>query len=123
MIVDDDAAMRRIVATTLRFAGWRITEVAGGLEGVELVRAHPSITFDVIVLDAMMPDLDGTGTFVALRQCPSTTRTPIVFLTAHLARSNVDAYLALGACAVIAKPFDPLTLARDIVAALEAATP
>jgi CheY-like chemotaxis protein len=62
----------------------------------------------------MMPDLDGPETLIALRKLPQTENTPVIFITARVQPSEVQAYLALGALAVIAKPFDPTTLADRI---------
>ena len=74
--------------------------------------------YDAIVLDAMMPGLDGYETCRRLKAVPETARIPVVFLTAKTQRGDVDRALALGAVACLMKPFDPMTLARELRTAL-----
>jgi CheY-like chemotaxis protein len=74
--------------------------------------------YDAIVLDAMMPGLDGYETCRRLKAAPETAEIPVVFLTAKTQRGEVERALALGAVACLMKPFDPMTLARDLRRAL-----
>ena len=74
--------------------------------------------YDAIVLDAMMPGLDGYETCRRLKASPETASIPVVFLTAKTQRGEVERALALGAVACLMKPFDPMTLARDLRQAL-----
>jgi CheY-like chemotaxis protein len=74
--------------------------------------------YDAIVLDGMMPDLDGYETCRQLKANPATAGIPVVFLTAKTQRAEVDRALALGAVACLMKPFDPMTLARELRTAL-----
>jgi CheY-like chemotaxis protein len=74
--------------------------------------------FDAIVLDAMMPGLDGYETCRRLKAAPATASIPVVFLTAKTQRGEIDRALALGAVACLMKPFDPMTLARELRTAL-----
>ncbi len=74
--------------------------------------------YDAIVLDAMMPGLDGYETCRRLKAAPETASIPIVFLTAKTQRGEVERALALGAIACLMKPFDPMTLARELRHAL-----
>lgn len=74
--------------------------------------------YDAIVLDGMMPDLDGYKTCRQLKANPATAGIPVVFLTAKTQRAEVDRALALGAVACLMKPFDPMTLARELRTAL-----
>ena len=72
----------------------------------------------MILLDVMMPRLDGPGTLARLRVLPGLEQTPVIFMTARVQSSERDRYLELGAIGVITKPFDPMTLAgqvRDIL--------
>ena len=69
---------------------------------------------DVILLDVMMPSLDGPGVLKRLRQIPELEQTPVIFMTARVQSSERDRYLELGAVGVITKPFDPMTLADQI---------
>jgi two-component system, OmpR family, response regulator len=70
--------------------------------------------FDAIVLDAMMPGLDGYETCRRLKAAPETAGIPVVFLTAKTQRGEVERALAMGAVACLMKPFDPMTLAREL---------
>jgi CheY-like chemotaxis protein len=70
----------------------------------------PAFKPDIILLDVMMPDMDGIETFHRLREVPALEETPIVFMTAKAMPDEVKRYRAMGAAEVIAKPFDPMTL-------------
>ncbi|WP_199221388.1 response regulator [Desulfonatronum sp. SC1] len=74
---------------------------------------------DLILLDVMMPDMDGPTTMRELRKIPDLANTPVVFLTAKVQPQEFSAYLALGAQGVIAKPFDPMKLADEVHAVWE----
>jgi CheY-like chemotaxis protein len=74
--------------------------------------------YDAIVLDGMMPGLDGYETCRRLKADPATAPVPVVFLTAKTQRDEVERALALGAVACLVKPFDPMTLAAQLRAAL-----
>lgn len=82
--------------------------------GIALLKKLETYTPDLILLDVMMPGLDGPETLLALRKLPQTENTPVIFVTARVQPSEVQRYLALGAMAVIAKPFDPTSLASRI---------
>lgn len=69
---------------------------------------------DLILLDVMMPGMDGPATLKALRQLPEAASLPVIFMTAKVQPDEVAHFLSLGALAVIAKPFDPMTLAWEI---------
>ncbi len=73
---------------------------------------------DVILLDVMMPLMDGPTTLAALKQNPATAKIPVVFLTAKAIHSEVARFKQLGAIATLTKPFDPLQLDKDIRAAM-----
>ena len=73
---------------------------------------------DAVLLDAMMPEMDGYETCRRLKADPATARLPVVFLTAKAQRGEQDSALAVGAVACLTKPFDPLTIAGELVAAL-----
>jgi CheY-like chemotaxis protein len=100
--------------------GVEVVEATNGLEAVEVARRElPTL----ILLDVMMPELDGPGTFARLRENPATAGIPVIFMTAKAQPHEVASYRALGAAGVIAKPFDPMTLpaeVRTIVEALDA---
>ena len=94
-----------------------VVEAASGAEGVQRAKEERP---DAILLDVMMPGLDGPSTLARLREDPATASVPIVFLTAKAIASEVDRLRALGAAGVLTKPFDPMTLARELRAALGA---
>jgi diguanylate cyclase (GGDEF)-like protein len=120
LVIDDDVDAREMVRVALGVDGIEVLEAAGGSEGVALARkARP----DAIVLDVMMPFLDGPATLAALRADPDTARIPVMFLTASVMPSEVRRLQEMGAVAVLPKPFEPLTLAPRVREALGKAAP
>ena len=104
LIVDDDDDVRNITELAAsRIGKWDTVLAAGGLEGLEKAR---SVQPDVILLDVMMPGLDGPATLARLREDPATAHIPVVFLTAKAQHGELESYKALGACGVIVKPFE-----------------
>jgi two-component system, OmpR family, response regulator len=95
-------------------------EVLGGFKvllcgsGAEVVEQAPSFEPNLILLDVMMPGMDGPATLKRLRGDPHTAKIPVIFLTAKAQSSEVKHYQALGALDVIAKPFDPMMLATQV---------
>jgi DNA-binding response OmpR family regulator len=92
-----------------------VIEAAGGAEGVRRAAEDPP---DAILLDMMMPFMNGSETLAALRAQPETALTPVIFLTAKSVQVEVERMKALGAAGVLIKPFDPRTLAADLRALL-----
>jgi CheY-like chemotaxis protein len=86
--------------------------------GAEAVARATTGRYDAIILDGMMPGMDGYETCQRLKANRATAGIPVVFLTARTQRGEVDRAIALGAVACLTKPFDPMTLARDVRAAL-----
>ena len=80
----------------------------------------PGFRPDVILLDVMMPHLDGPGTLARIRERAEHQATPVIFMTARAQSGEVDHYRVLGALDVITKPFDPMSLAGDVRAILAA---
>ena len=114
LIIDDDADIRTIARLSLsRVGGMDVIEAASGDEGVRKARDEKP---DVILLDMMMPRMDGLETLAALRSQPATARTPVIFLTAKAVGEEIERTTALGAAGVLIKPFDPRTLAEDVLA-------
>jgi len=112
LIVDDDEDIRTVSEVVARLVGnWEVLLAASGPEALESARSeHP----DVILLDVMMPGMDGPETLAHLRSEPSTARIPVIFLTAKAQKHEVERYLALGADGVILKPFEAMTLPDEI---------
>lgn len=116
LVVDDEEDVRFVARLSLgRVGGMSVIEAASGEEGIALARSDRP---DCILLDMMMPGMDGAATFRMLRAMPETAAIPIVFLTAKSMAAELQRLTELGARAVIVKPFDPMTLASEIAAIL-----
>lgn len=112
LLVDDEEDIRTIGAISLRrIGGWQTVLAGDGPEALEVARRERP---DVILLDVMMPELDGPDVLRRLRADPETCAIPVIFLTAKVQPGELGDYLELGAAGAIAKPFDPLTLADDV---------
>ena len=119
LIVDDDPDIRFIARLSLeRVGGMDVIDADGGAEGVRKARDEQP---DVILLDLMMPVMDGTATLRALRAQGATASIPVIFLTAKTVAAEVERMRALGAGGVLTKPFDPRALPADVRALLRQA--
>ncbi|HET7699991.1 MAG TPA: response regulator [Candidatus Limnocylindria bacterium] len=116
LIVDDESDIRSIARLALeRVGGWQVFTAASGLEGVEIaVREQP----EAILLDGAMPGMDGLATLRELREREETRHIPVVFITASVQAAQQRVFRSAGARAILAKPFDPMTLAAEVAAAL-----
>ncbi len=115
LLVDDEEDIRLVAGMSLKkLTRWEVRAVASGREALDLVPAYRP---DLILLDVMMPDLDGPETLRELRSRGIIL--PVIFLTAKVQRSELDRLMAMGARGIIAKPFDPLTLGRQVQALVE----
>lgn len=121
LIIDDDDDIRLIAGMSLgRVGGMEVIDAPGGAEGIKKAQSeHP----DVILLDMMMPTMDGSQTLKLLRSQPETATTPVIFLSCKAVGPEVDRMLALGAAGVLLKPFDPRTLSDEVRALLKPAQP
>lgn len=115
LVVEDDEDIRRLVTLTFGKEGYRVIEAASGEEGLKKSAAAP---LDVIVLDLMLPGLDGLEVCRLLKRREATQATPIVMLTAKGEESDIVAGLELGADDYITKPFSPRVLVARIRAVL-----
>jgi CheY-like chemotaxis protein len=115
LLAEDDMGIRLIARLALERAGWRVTVAANGRETLERVAKERP---DVVLLDWMMPDMDGAEACSQLKSNPQTADIPVVFMTAKSQGFEVDRGLALGAKAYIVKPFDALTLGQQLKAIL-----
>lgn len=117
MMVDDEPHIRRIGELSLRGVGkWQVVLAGSGKEAIELARREQP---DVILLDVMMPGMDGPATLAELRDNRDTAGIPVIFLTAKAQRHEVERYRMLGAAGVLTKPFDPMTLPDEVRTILE----
>jgi CheY-like chemotaxis protein len=110
--VEDDADIQAIARLALEGVGGFETATCGtGEEALRLARSfHP----DLILLDVMMPDMDGVTTLRRLREDPQTAAIPVVFMTAKVQQEEVARLREAGALEVLMKPFDPMTLAQAL---------
>jgi CheY-like chemotaxis protein len=115
LVVDDNDVNRLVVSTTLMrsFPNAIIEQAANGQQGLDKMR---STLFDLVLIDLVMPDLDGSEVVAIVRQsCPEPYRSvPVIALTANVAQDAVDRCNAAGMNEVLAKPFDRLTLIRSV---------
>ena len=116
LIIDDDADTRELVQMSLVLARIETLTASSGAEGVaKAAREHP----DAILLDVMMPFMDGPATLRALRADPRTADIPVLFLTASAMIAEVERLESLDVVGILPKPFDPSTLGGKVRAALE----
>lgn len=111
VVIDDDPDLRKLIKLTFEFtAGWEVTTAAGGAEGIELVR---DLKPDAVVVDVMMPGMDGYEVCRRLKQDPATAEIPLVMLTARKELDD-EKVEAAGAAGVVFKPFDPDQVAARV---------
>ena len=112
LYVEDDPDIQAIALMVLEsISGFQVEACASGSDA--LAKA-PGFDPDLVLLDVMMPGMDGPETLKGLRQLAGFEQTPVVFMTAKVQPQEVKAYLELGAVGVIAKPFDPMTLTQEL---------
>lgn len=106
--VEDEPDIRSITEFALKeIGGYELDVCASGPEAIDRT---PAFDPDLIILDVMMPGMDGIETFKRLRAIPKLADTPIIFMTAKAMKHETDRYRQLGAVDVIPKPFDPIAL-------------
>jgi CheY-like chemotaxis protein len=116
LIIDDEDDIREVGKLSLELTEqWTILTANGGRAGTAVAAAQAP---DAILLDVMMPEMDGPTTLRVLQQHEATAAIPVIFLTAKVQAADCKRFLELGVRGIIAKPFDPLTLGRQIKAAL-----
>src|SRR3954468_9311096 len=112
MYVDDEPDIRAIVEIALQaVGGLQVTLCENGREAIEKA---PQALPDLILLDVMMPGMDGPQTLGALRQGPALAAVPVFFMTAKVQPAEIARFRELGAADVIAKPFDPMALSDQV---------
>lgn len=112
LYVEDEPDIREIAKLVLEnVGGFDVEVVDGGQSALDMIEGFKP---DMVLLDAMMPGMDGPTTFKEIRKRKSFAKTPIAFLTAKLMDKDIAAFLDLGAVGVIAKPFDPMTLSDQV---------
>lgn len=116
LVVDNEPSIQEVAQICLEtVAGWEVSIAGSGLEGLATAeREQP----DAILLDVMMPDMDGLDTFSRLQANPITKAIPVILLTAKVQTTDRQNYRKLGIRSTIAKPFSPLELAQQIATTL-----
>lgn len=116
LIIDDEPDIREVAQLSLEMGrGWEVLAAASGEEGL---RAAERESPDAILLDVMMPELDGPTVLTRLLANPETSAIPVVFLTAKVQGADQRRFAEMGVAGILAKPFDPLTLADEMAVLL-----
>lgn len=117
LVIDDEDDIREVAQVSLEaLGGWNVLTASSGDQGIQRAAAdHP----DAILLDVMMPGMDGPTTFKKLQGEEKTRNIPVIFLTAKVQAADRQRFSDLGVAGVIAKPFDPMTLAGEVSALLK----
>lgn len=117
LYVEDEPDIQTVAQLALEMVGgFTLETCSSGREALEKIAAfNPQL----ILLDVMMPGMDGPATLGKLRELPQFAHTPVIFMTAKVQPSEVAAYKQIGAVDVIPKPFDPMTLGSQVSAIWE----
>ncbi|MDY6806137.1 MAG: response regulator [Cyanobacteriota bacterium] len=112
LLIDDEADLREVARLSLEMVGgWQVIE---GRSGSECLAKAETEQPDAILLDLMMPGMDGSTTFQRLQANNATKQIPVIFLTAKVNSDDRFQFPQLGISGVIAKPFDPMSLAQQV---------
>lgn len=116
LIIDDEDDIREVAALSLEsIAGWQVSMASSGAEGIRAAeKLHP----DAILMDVMMPGMDGPTTFKEMQTNESLAKIPVLLLTAKVQGVDQRRFNNLGVAGVLQKPFDPLSLADQITSVL-----
>ena len=114
LAVDDDPVIQRLLEVNLEMEGYEVRLASDGLQAVDAAREFRP---HVILLDVMMPNMDGWEACATIKQDADFAQTPVVFLSARAQDADVERGSELGAAAYITKPFDPIDL-LDLIAEL-----
>ena len=112
LLIDDEPNLAEVISICLiSFKGWNVKVANSGKAGLSLVQ---TVKPDAILLDVMMPEMDGITVYQALQKNPDTQNIPVIFLTAKVQASDLKKFSELGVVGTIAKPFEPLVIADQI---------
>ena len=111
ILAEDDPDIQLVARLALKRAGFTVKVVGNGQEALDAIRQQPP---DVVLLDWMMPELDGPETCRQLKADPITAGIPIIFLTAKSQEAEIQRGLSLGAAGYVTKPFDALALGEQV---------
>ena len=112
LYVEDEPDIQAVAKLALEAIGGFTVEICSS--GQEALDKAPSWAPQLILMDVMMPGMDGPSTLKKMREIPSLSATPVIFMTAKVQPPEVQEYKAIGALDVIPKPFDPMTLAAHV---------
>ncbi len=116
LIIDDEYDIRAVAQLTLKtVGGWDVSIAASGAEGLRQAADEQP---DVILLDVMMPDMDGIETFRELQANPATESIPVIFMTAKVQAAEQRRFTELGVAGIITKPFKAMKLPNQIATTL-----
>jgi CheY-like chemotaxis protein len=116
LVIDDENDVREVTQLSLEIlGGWTVLTARSGKEGIDTAIAEQP---EAILLDVMMPEMDGPTTLQQLQANTTTRHIPVIFLTGKVQATDQRRFAELGATAFIAKPFDPITLVSQVAAAL-----
>jgi DNA-binding response OmpR family regulator len=116
LLVDDDPVILKLLQVNFEMEGFKVSTANDGVEGLEKARAERP---DIVLLDIMMPRMDGLEVTKALKGDPDTKDIPIILLSAKAQASDVQAGKDMGADDYLTKPFDPLELLERVNELLE----
>ena len=117
LVIDDEEPIQKVVGLSLKMeADWQIICASSGQAGIHLAEEHQP---DAILLDVMMPEIDGIATFARLSNNLQTQGIPVILLTAKTGTAEKRLFQKVGVTGVITKPFDPLTLASQMAKLLQ----
>ena len=111
LLVDDEPDILEIIGFNLEREGYEVFTAPNGRKALEIARKQKP---DLVLLDVMMPEMDGPTTLACLRKMTQMLHTPAIFITAKVQPSEVEYLKSLGAIGVLAKPFDPMQLASQV---------
>lgn len=112
LYVEDEPDIQAVAKLALEMIGGFTVELCNS--GQEAVRKAVTFQPDLVLLDVMMPGMDGPTTFQELRKQTQTAATPIAFMTAKVQNDEIERYTSMGAIGFVAKPFDPMKLADTV---------
>lgn len=112
LYVEDEPDIQAVASIALSDVGGFTLEICSS--GKSALEKAVAFKPDLLLLDVMMPEMDGPATLEALRRLPETAQTPAIFMTAKVQTHEVEHFQSLGAIQVVAKPFDPMTLAQTL---------
>ena len=117
LVVDDDPVIQKLLSVNFEMEGYRVITASDGIEGLERIRDDAP---DLVLLDVMMPRMDGLAVARQLKSDPATKKIPVLLLSAKAQSSDIHGGLDAGADDYVTKPFDPLELLDKVAALLGA---